>query len=246
MILQASTCFAFAVFVSCINCLRLTHIPKSKNAIPFENKTIFDYKAHRKLPYQEKGYQEWIWNGHSINYVDVGGEEENDHDNKPPLLLKHGFGASVFHWRYNVPYLARRYRVYALDLLGFEMSDKPLLDYSAELWRDQVLDFIREVVMKGPTKGSTSDKIIRKNRYPCVVAGNSLGGFTALYAASSPAAVEDNLVSGCIEREPTPVGAEHGHRSAETGDQPVLRVHQAARAHRPGAAAGVSGGRRQH
>lgn len=26
----------------------------------------------------------------------------------------------------------------ALDLLGFGLSDKPVMDYSAEIWRDQV------------------------------------------------------------------------------------------------------------
>jgi hypothetical protein len=36
--------------------------------------------------------------------------------------------------------------VYAIDLLGFGLSDKPIVDYSAELWRDQALAFIEEVV----------------------------------------------------------------------------------------------------
>jgi pimeloyl-ACP methyl ester carboxylesterase len=43
-----------------------------------------------------------------------------------PVLLIHGFGASVGHWRNNIPaYAAAGYRTYAIDLLGFGGSDKP-------------------------------------------------------------------------------------------------------------------------
>lgn len=46
--------------------------------------------------------------------------------NGPPILLIHGFGASVGHFRKNIPVLAGEgYRVYAIDLLGFGASDKP-------------------------------------------------------------------------------------------------------------------------
>ena len=104
---------------------------------------------------------------------------------KPPILLIHGFGASVFHWRYNIPILARDYHVYAIDLLGFGLSEKPIIEYNAEVWRDQTLSFLENVVYKETGK-------------PCVVAGNSLGGFTALYAASNSDQYNKNLVSGCI------------------------------------------------
>ena len=56
------------------------------------------------------------------------------------VVLVHGFGASVYHWRYNVPALAAAgCRVYALDLLGFGWSEKPLADYqSYGLWKEQI------------------------------------------------------------------------------------------------------------
>lgn len=143
----------------------------------------FDHYTENKLPWIQSGYKSWTWRGNKINYVDLGGDSA-----KPPLLLIHGFGASVYHWRYNIPTLARDYHVYAIDMLGFGLSDKPIIDYNAEVWRDQVLDFIEEIVMK------------RQNgpRTPCTVAGNSLGGFTALYAAASQRAHKDNLINGCI------------------------------------------------
>lgn len=48
--------------------------------------------------------------------------------------------------RYNIPELAKKHKVYALDLLGFGWSDKALVDYDAMVWRDQVVDFMKEVV----------------------------------------------------------------------------------------------------
>ena len=48
--------------------------------------------ALQRLPWQPQGYKEWIWRGHRINFVDEGAGED-----KPSLLLIHGFGASVYH-----------------------------------------------------------------------------------------------------------------------------------------------------
>ncbi|CAG9466943.1 unnamed protein product [Pedinophyceae sp. YPF-701] len=97
----------------------------------------------------------------------------------PPLVLVHGFGSSAYHWRYNIPELAREYRVYALDLVGFGWSDKPLGDfrYGAETWAEQLRAFISDVV--DPTGAR-----------PPVLVGNSLGGFACLHLARTvPAAV---------------------------------------------------------
>ncbi len=66
----------------------------------------------------------------------------------PPLVFIHGVGAgsSSFMWRKNFDVLARDFRVYAVDLLGFGFSDKPsTAPYSADLYVDLITDFIREV-----------------------------------------------------------------------------------------------------
>ncbi|CAN8328066.1 unnamed protein product [Cochlearia groenlandica] len=115
-------------------------------------------QGSERLPFKPEGYNFWKWRGHNIHYV-VQGEGL-------PLVLIHGFGASVFHWRYNIPELAKKYKVYALDLLGFGWSDKALIEYDAMVWTDQVIDFMKEIV-----------------KAPAVVVGNSLGGFTALSVA---------------------------------------------------------------
>jgi len=67
-----------------------------------------------------------------------------------PLLLIHGFGpgASSYEWRKNIDVLATQFRVYVVDLLGFGLSDRPSIDYTAETFTDLISDFIREVIGK--------------------------------------------------------------------------------------------------
>ena len=105
----------------------------------------------------------WQWRGHSIYYVQAG----KPHPQRPPLLLVHGFGASTDHWRKNISGLSEDFHVFAIDLLGFGRSAKPNLEYSGDLWRDQLHDFITEVIGQ-----------------PTVLAGNSLGGYTCLCVAA--------------------------------------------------------------
>eukprot|EP00978_Attheya_sp_CCMP212_P047683 scaffold422984_cov51-Attheya_sp.AAC.5 len=133
----------------------------------------FDYRANDRMPWVAEGYGVWKWKGHDINYLEMGDPS------KPALLLIHGFGASSYHFRYNIPNLARDFHVYAFDKLGFGGSSKPIQDYSAELWRDQAVDFITQVIDK-----------------PTTIAGNSIGGFTALYTAASEEAKP--FINGCI------------------------------------------------
>ncbi len=67
-----------------------------------------------------------------------------------PLLLIHDFspGASSFEWRKNIDALAEQFRVYAIDLLGFGLSDRPSIDYTAETYTDLIGDFIKEMIGK--------------------------------------------------------------------------------------------------
>jgi pimeloyl-ACP methyl ester carboxylesterase len=54
---------------------------------------------------------------HSIHYTMQGQGK--------PLILVHGFGCSTYTWRKLIPLLSDTYTVYAIDLLGFGLSDKP-------------------------------------------------------------------------------------------------------------------------
>ena len=57
-------------------------------------------------------------------YGDMFYEAKGARDAKP-LLLVHGFGpgASSYEWRKNMDALSENFRVYAIDLLGFGLSD---------------------------------------------------------------------------------------------------------------------------
>ena len=107
--------------------------------------------------------QYWQWRGHNVYYVQAGESQTQ----RPPLLLVHGFGASTDHWRKNITELSADFQVFAIDLLGFGRSAKPKLQYSGDLWRDQLHDFISEVIGQ-----------------KTILAGNSLGGYACLCVAS--------------------------------------------------------------
>jgi len=106
--------------------------------------------------------QHWQWRDQMIHYVQAGSNSVN-----PPLLLVHGFGASTDHWKKNIAALQEHYEVWAIDLLGFGRSAKPAQEYSGNLWRDQLADFVQEKIGR-----------------PAILVGNSLGAYACLCAAA--------------------------------------------------------------
>jgi pimeloyl-ACP methyl ester carboxylesterase len=83
-----------------------------------------------------------------------------------PLILLHGFGASIGHWRHNMQVLGEQHTVYALDMLGFGASKKAAAHYSIQLWVDQVYEFWQAFI-----------------RQPVILIGNSNGSLISLAAA---------------------------------------------------------------
>jgi pimeloyl-ACP methyl ester carboxylesterase len=83
----------------------------------------------------------------------------------PPMLLLHGDGDNRLDWRWTVPHLAGRYRVYAPDLPGFGGGGMPP-DCSPEFFGRFTREFLDAVCLE-----------------PAVVVGNSLGGLVALRLA---------------------------------------------------------------
>jgi len=116
--------------------------------------------------HQRVGFQrDWVWRGWKTRYTYLRAVEGGS---SPPLILLHGFGASIGHWRQNVPELGRHHTVYALDMLGFGASEKVMAPYGIEFWVEQVYDFWRAFVGQ-----------------PVVLVGNSIGSLICLAVAAS-------------------------------------------------------------
>lgn len=122
----------------------------------------------------QEAFQTWLWRGYRVQWLAQGSGQ--------PIVLLHGFGASIGHWRKNIPVLAAAgYRVYAIDLLGFGGSQKPPIDYSMELWQDLVLDFWAEFIQE-----------------PALWVGNSIGALLALMlSAAAPESTRGTVLLNC-------------------------------------------------
>ncbi|GAB2294093.1 hypothetical protein Dimus_028310 [Dionaea muscipula] len=107
----------------------------------------------------------WRWNGYLIQYTVVGYEG-------PAVLLVHGFGAFMEHYRNNFSSIANGgNQVWGITLLGFGRSEKPNIIYTELMWAELLRDFIVDVVGE-----------------PVHLIGNSFGGYlVAIVGALWPA-----------------------------------------------------------
>ena len=113
---------------------------------------------------EEFEYRYWRWKGFLVRYSRNPGARSGAcgrgaiDEQRPALVLVHGFGASSDQWNRLIGRLDK-YDVWAIDLLGFGHSEKPTISYTQFLWEDVVRDFVLECVGR-----------------PAVLAGNSIGG----------------------------------------------------------------------
>ncbi len=109
-------------------------------------------------------------NGHTIHYIQQGQGQ--------PVVLVHGFGGWTYTWRKLIPLLAENNTVYALDLLGFGLSDKPAggpYDFASQA--RLVVDFMEAMQLRSAT-----------------LAGHSMGSVVAAQTAARYPEKIDNLV----------------------------------------------------
>jgi pimeloyl-ACP methyl ester carboxylesterase len=59
------------------------------------------------------------------------------------VILLHGIGCSILDWQTNIAALAKRHRVYALDMLGYGLTEKPTEEtYTIPRLAQFTLDFL--------------------------------------------------------------------------------------------------------
>jgi pimeloyl-ACP methyl ester carboxylesterase len=104
-----------------------------------------------------------------VNYVEMG--------DGPPVILIHGLSGCWQNWLENIPHLARRHRVVALDLAGFGESELPQEEISIQGY-GRFLDAFLGVI--GIERAA--------------LVGNSMGGFIAAEVAISHPSRVDKLV----------------------------------------------------
>ncbi|RMH67961.1 alpha/beta fold hydrolase [Thermosynechococcus sp. NK55a] len=122
------------------------------------------YRRQLVEPYRYGVQRDWCWRGWQSRYGFWRPASKGDRGS--PVILLHGFGASLGHWRYNLRLLGEHQPTYALDLMGFGAAEKPIAAYGAEFWAAQVHAFWQGIVGQ-----------------PAVMVGNSIGALIALTCA---------------------------------------------------------------
>ncbi len=133
----------------------------------------------KSLHWQQRvgSQRDWVWRGWPIRYTYFRPPQPLTVQPTTPVILLHGFGASVGHWRNNLDVIGQHHTVYALDLLGFGASRKAAVDYTIDLWVAQVYEFWQTFIQE-----------------PVVLVGNSIGSLVGLGAA----ATHPEMVKGLV------------------------------------------------
>ncbi len=136
----------------------------SKNSIiPWDSRSLVDWA-------QKYARGKFVkLNGRLTHYIEKGTGEA--------LILVHGFFYDHHTWHRNIEYLARHFKVYALDLWGFGYSTREVLDYGYPLFAEQIMLFLDHFK-------------INKASFM----GHSMGGGTLIYFAVNHAELVDKLV----------------------------------------------------
>lgn len=156
------------IIITTFSILTITYLSLTIYALwPVEEFSVSYYTTERDHFIEVDGFD--------LRYIEEGKKDS------PVLLLVHGFAGSVYTWREVIPLLSDKYRVIALDLPGFGLSEKPL-DF------DYCYDSQGEIVKKF---------IIEKDLHDVILVGHSMGGNITLHAARN-----NHLVSSLILMDP--------------------------------------------
>lgn len=119
----------------------------------------------------------WDWHSeqdtYNVHYIEKGKGDLH-------IVFLHGYGANTYTWKHQLDAFATQgYHVWAIDLIGFGLSDKPMkTEYSIEIFQKQIIDFM------------AAHKIQKAH-----LIGNSMGGGLGLaLAISNPQRVASLVV----------------------------------------------------
>lgn len=130
------------------------------------------------LPFKTIPIEELV--GEDSKFVEVNGQAVHytKQGTGRPLILVHGFAGSIYTWRHLIPLLTDHYTVYAYDVLGFGLSDKPPDgDYDMGPHGEFLIDFMDAL-------GIPSAALV----------GHSMGGIIIAYASIAAPEKVDALV----------------------------------------------------
>ena len=104
-----------------------------------------------------------------------------------PLFLIHGLGGSIESWTNNIEFLSNKFRVIALDLPGFGLSDKPKVSYTIDFYVNFLEKFIKKLKISH-----------------LFLIGSSLGGHIAIEFTIRNRKIVDKLIlispAGCLPK----------------------------------------------
>ena len=104
-----------------------------------------------------------------------------------PLLLLHGLGGSIESWSNNINFLSTKFRIIAIDLPGFGLSDKPKINYSIKFYVNFLEKFINRMKLNH-----------------LFIIGSSLGGHIAVEFVLKNRKMVDKLIlispAGCLPK----------------------------------------------
>jgi pimeloyl-ACP methyl ester carboxylesterase len=158
--------------------------------------------------------EHWMYKGHPIGYDQASANNDagttSSGEVKTPIVLLNGFGVGSFHQHRLMEQLCRMDRalggshvVYGMDYLGqgrswphdcqdgFGSNERDL-QYSGDMWVDQAIQFIEQVVLQN-RQHSASKKVH--------LVGNSVGGHLAVFVA----ALRPDLIASITLLNATPV-----------------------------------------
>jgi pimeloyl-ACP methyl ester carboxylesterase len=141
----------------------------------------------------EKDNNEWVHdyitaNGINFHYVTQG--------QGPLLILLHGFPESWYSWREQIPFLAKKFKVVAVDMRGYNLTDKPpkVADYR----QDKLVEDIKALIYAFDEEKAT------------IVAHDWGGAVAWAFAMQEPEMLEKLVIMNC----PHPVGMINAFKSS--------------------------------